>query len=401
MFDIVLTGVKLTDGDGIDFISQIRKRNEKCRCIVLTDFYLPVLTKRIIDNGSSDIIYKPINPLLLKLKIERALSSRTIEDNFHVLSDSIYRLENMLKNFYRFIEELIDEWRRNAEGGAQDPFIYPAEVLEYVTRVVSEISHTEEICSIFSKIAERRHQTFTGGDSGRRAETDRRGGEFVEISSRMFKEFVPYVLDILHISKQNIQLRNDYRNLLIILVEQMESRSPFLSGHSSRVAELSNAIARRMGVVARNVDLVEESSYIHDLGNLMIDERIFRKVEIDPDDLIEIKKHPLYCEHIVGDIRFFDTHKRIVRSHHERYDGRGYPDGIGKEEIPLPSRILSLAESYDAMTSPRPFRKPMSFEEARREVQRNRDTQFDPFVVDAFFAIPPDELSPDITCLVL
>ena len=332
-FDVVLTGVRMADGDGLDFISHVQSIDGRTRIIALTDLYISEIIRRAMDRGAFDCLPKPLDPLVLRFKIEHALHSRNIDKNFHTLSWSIYRLEEKLNQFYRFVDEL-DEINRKCLGqSGMDPFIYPKEVLGYATRIVSEITHTEDIYNTFIDLS-----GIDGSLLGETVDFDPDGESDTrntgQINSRIFKDFVPCILDIMHISKSNLNLRNNYRNLLVILVEQMESRSPYLSGHSSRVAEVSRRIARQIGMVSENVELIQESSYIHDLGNLMIDEKVFLKKRINKKEYSEIQRHPIYCENIVGDIRFFQVHKRIVRSHHERYDGRGYPDGIREEEIP-------------------------------------------------------------------
>ena len=397
-FDVVLTGVRMADGDGLDFISHVQSIDDRTKIIALTDLYISEIIRRVMDRGAFDCLPKPLDPLVLSLKIEHALQSRDIEKNFHTLSWSIYRLEEKLNQFYRFVDELDGINRKCLDQSGTDPFIYPKEVLGYVTRIVSEITHTEDIYNTFIDLSSIDSSLFgEAADLAPEGECD--SGIAGQINSRIFKDFVPCILDIMHISKFNLDLRNNYRNLLVILVEQMESRSPYLSGHSARVAEISRRIARQIGMVSKNVELIQESSYIHDLGNLMIDEKVFLKKRINRKEYSEIQRHPIYCENIVGDIRFFQVHKRIVRYHHERYDGKGYPEGIREEEIPLPSRILSLAESFDAMTSPRPFRRPKEFGDAVREIRDNSSHQFDPLVVDAFCSIPRSDLSPDISFL--
>ncbi|MBN2846757.1 MAG: response regulator [Deltaproteobacteria bacterium] len=171
------------------------------------------------------------------------------------------------------------------------------------------------------------------------------------------------------------------------LVRSIHLRDQYTERHSVNVTRLSVMTARSMQLSPDDIECLEISSILHDIGKIAIPDNILLK----PGGLTDaeydtIKTHPTIGENILKSIRLFETERKIVRHHHERWDGRGYPDGLSGLEIPLLSRVLSVADAYDAMTSDRPYRKGLSVEKALGELRRNINTQFDKDAVDAFIS---------------
>jgi HD-GYP domain-containing protein (c-di-GMP phosphodiesterase class II) len=183
-----------------------------------------------------------------------------------------------------------------------------------------------------------------------------------------------------------------YQNLKEMLVGVMfsfsaaiEAKDPYTEGHSSRVAEYAVAIGRQIGLGGTALEELRNAGLIHDIGKIGVAEAIIcKKGKLDDEEWDAMKMHPLHGENIAAPIPFLSSVIPGVRWHHERYDGRGYPDGIAADVIPLVARILSVADAYDAITSRRPYREPRSPEEAREEIRKHSGTQFDPRIVEAF-----------------
>jgi putative nucleotidyltransferase with HDIG domain len=199
------------------------------------------------------------------------------------------------------------------------------------------------------------------------------------------------------VALQKLVLREDHeRNLvdtITAFVNAIESKDPYLKGHSARVALYATEIARMMGLDEETVQVVTRGAMLHDLGKLSIMDTILRKPErLTEDEFTLIKAHPVVGERILKPLRFLAREACVVRHHHERYDGSGYPDGLVGEDIPLAARIVTVADVFDALTSNRPYRTALLVEAARQEIVRGRGAHFDPEAAEAFLKIPIDRL---------
>ena len=184
-----------------------------------------------------------------------------------------------------------------------------------------------------------------------------------------------------------------YREKLIsAFVSSMEARDPYTQGHSQRVGEYAKRIARQMRCSAKQMDSIREGALLHDIGKIGVSDLILHKPGLLLREEREIiQKHPAIGVEIVEKVGLSDAVMEMIRSHHERFDGKGYPDGRFAAELHLSTRILSVADAYDAMTSDRPYRNSISLAQAREELQRGKGTQFDPDVVEAMLAVMDEE----------
>ena len=176
--------------------------------------------------------------------------------------------------------------------------------------------------------------------------------------------------------------------LLTAFVSTMEARDPYTKGHSQRVGEYAILIAQQMRCSAQLMDNIREGALLHDIGKIGVSDLILHKpAMLSSEEREIIQKHPTIGVDIVGKVGLSDAVLEMIRSHHERIDGKGYPDGRFANELRLSTRIMSVADTYDAMTSDRPYRNSISLAQARTELQRGKGTQFDPDVVDAMLAV--------------
>ncbi|MFQ6037083.1 MAG: HD-GYP domain-containing protein [Candidatus Aminicenantales bacterium] len=164
-------------------------------------------------------------------------------------------------------------------------------------------------------------------------------------------------------------------------------------GHSQLVARYTLMLARSLEIQEREfLRDIERGALLHDIGKIGIPEAILRKPgPLDEKERAVIREHPLLGYEILEEFLFLRKAARVVLYHHETYDGRGYPYGLSSEDIPLEARIFAVADTLDAITSDRPYRKGESFQKAFDEIERGRGSQFDPEVVDALLRIPEDE----------
>lgn len=179
-----------------------------------------------------------------------------------------------------------------------------------------------------------------------------------------------------------------YNNLvstLKSLVMSIEARDSYTKQHSERVTIYALQIAEVMGLSEDEVDVIRFGGYLHDIGKIGVKDTVLLKPgKLTDEEFEEIKQHSVIGDNILKPIKFFPKERDMIRHHHERYDGRGYPDGLGGEDIPLTARILAVADTYDAMTSTRPYRKALDHSCAIEEIVRCSGKQFDPKVVEAF-----------------
>lgn len=171
------------------------------------------------------------------------------------------------------------------------------------------------------------------------------------------------------------------------LVQSIQARDYYTERHSKSVTQLAVKIAEAMQLSKSELECLEVASILHDIGKIAIPDNVLLK----PGRLIEeeyniTKTHSVIGENILKSLKLLETERKIVRHHHERWDGMGYPDGLSGKDIPFLSRIISVADAFDAMTSDRPYRKALKVEGAINELKRNCDTQFDRNVVAAFIS---------------
>ena len=184
-----------------------------------------------------------------------------------------------------------------------------------------------------------------------------------------------------------------YTSTLSALVAALDAREHETSDHSQRVVRYTMAIARRMGIAGEQVDQIARGALLHDIGKIGVPDSILLKAgPLTPSEWIEMRKHPEIGHQILQSIGFLAEPAEIVLAHQERWDGGGYPRGMRGPQIPLGARIFAIADTLDAMTSDRPYRRGVSYDEARAEIARCSGTQFDPACVEAFLAVPVAEL---------
>ena len=179
--------------------------------------------------------------------------------------------------------------------------------------------------------------------------------------------------------------RQNYLGIVATLIEAVEAKDRFNRGHSRRVSELAGAFARRIDMPARDIELLETGGKLHDIGKIGVPEEILNKPgRLTDDEFDVIKSHPVIGEQIIRPLDFLAEARPIVRNHHERWDGRGYPDGLEGQCIPRPAALLSIVDSYDAMTSNRPYRDGMPKQKALDILSEGAGTQWDPELIAKF-----------------
>lgn len=186
------------------------------------------------------------------------------------------------------------------------------------------------------------------------------------------------------------RLNEAYSDMLEALLSALETREREIEGHCERVTAYTMVLAEAMGVPQHLHPHIERGALLHDVGKIGIPDRIlFKDGPLTEAEWEIMRQHPLIGYRMCMRVRSLQqAAEEVVLCHHERWDGKGYPRGLRGEQIPLGARLFAIADTLDAMTSDRPYRKALSFDEARAEIERHAGTQFDPQVVEVFLSLP-------------
>jgi putative nucleotidyltransferase with HDIG domain len=185
------------------------------------------------------------------------------------------------------------------------------------------------------------------------------------------------------------ETQRTYDTTLQALSNALDVRDSETEGHARRVVQYMDLIADELGLPADARAHLRRGALLHDIGKIGVPDHILRKPgPLTAAEWVTMRAHPDIGSGIIDDIPFLEDVARIVRAHHERWDGGGYPDGLAGTDIPLGARIFAVADSFDAMTSDRPYRRGRPFQEALGEIFGGRGGQFDPTITDAFLRIP-------------
>ena len=202
------------------------------------------------------------------------------------------------------------------------------------------------------------------------------------LSVRQYLERTTAAVD--EIRETNLRLRRAHKDTIAALSRSMEAKDLYTGGHTERVAAVAVGLARRLGFRDEELDAIEIGALLHDIGKIGIPEHVLRKPgKLNEDEWTLIKRHPLISDYILSELDLHPFVRQCARSSHERIDGMGYPDGLRGDEIPLPARIVFVADALDALTSVRPYRPSRPMLAALAEIREHTGTQFCPSVVDA------------------
>jgi putative nucleotidyltransferase with HDIG domain len=190
-----------------------------------------------------------------------------------------------------------------------------------------------------------------------------------------------YLEDQVEKARNNIM--TCYEGTVKALILTIDAKDRYTYNHSNRVAQLSTSLAKELRVEDKTIKEIEHAASIHDIGKIGVEEAILRKNgRLTSDEYEEIKKHPSIGVRIVKSVPFLEDTIPVILHHHERYDGKGYPEGLKGSRIPLSARIVVVADAVDAMMNSRPYRDALTTERVMRELQSNAGKQFDPEIVD-------------------
>jgi HD-GYP domain-containing protein (c-di-GMP phosphodiesterase class II) len=218
---------------------------------------------------------------------------------------------------------------------------------------------------------------------------NKREGAFSEDDLELITSLSDQVAIAVENAKLYAELKETFYGTAEALAETIELRDPYTGGHTKRVMNYSMLIGRYLALDKNELERLRLSAILHDIGKIGVrDDVLLKQERLDDDEFEKMSKHPGYGSEVLSKSNIKQLKEVIpgVRGHHERYDGNGYPDKIGNGDIPLSARIISVADTFDAMTTDRPYRKGLSLDKAFDELQRCSGSQFDPQIVDAFLS---------------
>lgn len=182
------------------------------------------------------------------------------------------------------------------------------------------------------------------------------------------------------------KLKKSYSNVLYSLVLSLEARDKYSSGHSMRVAQLSKQLAEEIGLKKKMVETINRAALLHDIGKIGIPDHILLKsTKLNFEEIAKIQEHPLIATSLLANVHnFYKNEIEMIEAHHERRDGLGYPRGLKQDDIPVGAQIIAIADTFDAMTSDRPYREALSVDNTLAEIINNSGSQFNPLMVTPF-----------------
>ncbi len=222
------------------------------------------------------------------------------------------------------------------------------------------------------------------------------GTEFTEDELELLNTLAGQTAVSLENARLYLDLQKSYFDTIRALVNAIEAKDKYTRGHSERVTCYSLEMGKKLNLSTKRLEILQHAAILHDIGKIGTDLNILHKSGFLTDEEYEVvKEHPLIGSQILEPISFLQDVKSIITEHHERFDGKGYPDGKKGEELSLEARIIAIADAFDAMISDRPYRKALKVEDALQEIQRCAGTQFDPKLVEIFINV----IKENPTCL--
>jgi polar amino acid transport system substrate-binding protein len=382
----------------IIFIALLRKKvNEETRELSKLNKELEKYSNELVKNQNNLIDALTLIQKLFSFKADPEEFLRNIfEYVFQIIpkadTGSIYLIENGKIRFV--VSKGHDIEKLNKLSIKREQFIIPdkvkivpgEEVVEYDKKSFSQ----DEIKVLFSKplkqmmlvplkISEETIGAFSLEISSDNPET------FNE-TDKIFLDSLSKIISIFYTLQKYSELQGKFlKNVALALVKALETHDPYTKGHSERVAYYASKLAEKLGLDKNTISKIYWSGILHDIGKLIISSSILNKPGKLTDDEYEIiKNHTIVAYEMFKDIENFGNIPEIIRYHHERWDGKGYPDGLKGEEIPLEARILAIADAFDAMTSNRPYRTKLTVDEAINQIIKYSGKQFDPELAKIF-----------------
>ncbi len=448
-FDIVITDIRIPDVTGMQILEEVKKSHSQTMVIIMTAFASVETAQEAIRMGAYDYITKPFEKEELDFAVKRAMEAgRLIIANeklnknlqkFNVRLENkvrertqklatIYRLGKEIsstlelskvlkiiihRTIYALDSEIISILLMNDKGeltikqalGLSDKIVRETRLKpgERISGWVAEkrkaiLIEDIEKSSHFAKENNEKYYTrslisapliFEGKVIGVINVNNKKSRDAYTKDDLNFLEGIANQAAIaIRNAQLHADLRTSYIDSICAITNALEARDPYSYGHSSNVTDYARSIAEEMDLPPQEKENIIHAALLHDVGKIGISDAILLKPEkLTQSEWEIVKEHPWRGKEILEPLSFLQEAVPIVCHHHERYDGQGYPGKLKGEEIPLGARILAVADSYDAMSSDRPYRKRLSEEECLAELKKAAGKQLDPRIVEAFLRV--------------
>ncbi|MCB9493890.1 MAG: response regulator [Desulfobacteraceae bacterium] len=441
--DCCFTDINMPEMDGLELAEEIRKKDNTLPVVIMTGYPSLENTLQTLKNGVVDFLIKPINLNQMELCLKRVLRERELFINNVLLKKEVEnkkRLEELNLELYKKVDELTRLNKIMAEftGGYSSEDVF-RKLLDMAVEISGGdasalyiINDNKELSNVFVSTEKgdffRRQnlssvliiETAEGGlpvlITGNSEEKlipseiksimlnplKIREKAFAVIATTIFESdtvftekelfYISFMCQKAAYAIENLALyENIYDNLfstLYAFVTAIEARDNYTSLHSKRVAALAVILGKELGCSEEDLDVLHFAGRLHDIGKIGVrDGVLLKNGRLTDDEFEEIKKHPVIGANIVGKLGLWSREESIIRYHHERYDGTGYPEGLKGDEIPYLARITSVVDAYDAMASDRAYRRKLPQEQIFENLEKGAGTQFDPEMVKVFLGI--------------
>lgn len=420
----VFTDIMMPKMTGIELIKKIKARDVSLPIIVITGYASMEIAIDAMKCGASDFISKPFKVSQIQLLLSKVKREKLLLEENKKFSDAL-QLHRLIDNLAGQLEDKNKEL--TSLQAISEKIISLKGIRDLVGAIVDVSKQLLEDVDVRFYPLNRKTQTLIDTNNGqdRIISTELMEGKIVrtnnpsESSKRNFATIFPLMIEgqvfgtldihsdsmlgeekegkILYLLNRSAERMENvalyeglYENMLSTLnsmAKILDARDPHTSQHSTRVTNLSVAMANILKLSDDEKDVLYIAASLHDIGKVGIPDSILLKPgTLTDEEFMIIKRHPDIGADILKPIPPMSRETEVIRYHHERYDGKGYPSGIGGEEIPLLSRIITLADSYDAMTSDRPYRNGLFMDKAIEEIVRCMGSQFDPELAKLFIS---------------
>ncbi|MBN1882059.1 MAG: response regulator [Deltaproteobacteria bacterium] len=428
--DLIITDMKMPKMGGMELLNEINHLKNKFTTVMMTGFATVESAVEAIKQGAYDYIMKPFQFADLLRVVEHAMEKQQLlKENLELketmtlydISQAISSNLNQEVILSMLVEALMKEGDADAVvlclSDITQEIITPDIIMTTDERLKEMLSEKVKWGGVLEMLDGKEGMIFQRNDVAQVADVingidgieslmflpmvikDKpvgvtallsmtRGYRFTEGSRKALSILVNNVT----VAVENARLYEDIVDILEDTVNSfartLDAKDKYASGHSERVTRYALMIAHQMRLSREDTDTLAQAGLLHDIGKIGISEFLLNKKGVlDWDEYEETKLHPVIGRDILAPVEQFQHLAEIIYHHHERYDGGGYPEGISGDDIPLLSRIIAVADAFDAMTSTRSYREKLNREKAVLEIQANSGTQFDPKIVDAFLAV--------------